>query len=49
MTGKWNIVNGQSNASYDIGNDAYIIVKGDITVTASPATQVSFKKLCTIY
>ena len=49
MTGKWNIVNGQSDASYDIGNDAYIIVKGDITVTESSSTQVSFKKLCTIY
>ena len=24
-------------------NDAYILVKGDITVTAAPGTQVSFK------
>ena len=27
-------------------NDAYILVKGDITVTAAPATQIAFKK-CT--
>ena len=24
-------------------NDAYILVKGDINVTAAPATQVAFK------
>ena len=59
-TRKWNIVNDQSNVTYDVGNeiiyntevlksnlcdyhDAYILVKGDITVTAAPATQVSFK------
>ena len=57
---KWNIVNDQSNANYDIGseiiydtevlksnfwdhNDASILVRGDITVTAAPATQVSFE------
>ena len=57
---KWNIVNDQSNATYDIGseiiydtkvlksnlcdyNDASILVRGDITVTAAPATQVSFE------
>ena len=55
-----NIVNNQSNADYDVGNeiiynaellrlnlcdynDAYILVKDDITVTAAPGTQVSFK------
>ena len=60
MTRKWNIVNGQSNANYDVGNeiiyntevlksniceykDAYILVKGDITATASPETRLSFK------
>ena len=59
-TRKWNMVNDQSNANYDIGNkiiyntevlksnlcdynDAYILVKGDVTVTAVPAIQVSFK------
>ena len=57
---KWNIVNDQSNANYDIGNeiiyntevlksnlrdynDSYIEVRGDITVTAAPATQRAFK------
>ena len=57
---KWNIVNDQSDATYDIGseiiydtkvlksnlcdyNDASILVRGDITVTAAPATQVSFE------
>ena len=57
---KWNMVNDQSNANYDIGNeiiyntevlksnlrdynDSYIEVRGDITVTAAPATQRAFK------
>ena len=57
---KWNIVNDQPNANYDVGNeiifntevlksnlcdynDAYILVRGDITVVATPATQVTFK------
>ena len=60
VTRKWNVVNDQSNANYDVGNeviyntenlksnlcnysDAYILVNGDITVIAAPATQVSFK------
>ena len=60
VTRKWNILNDQSNANYDVGNeviyntedlksnlcnysDAYILVNGDITVIAAPATQVSFK------
>ena len=60
VTRKWNIVNDQSNATYDAGkevisntgalksklynhNDAYILVKGNITVTTAPATQESFK------
>ena len=30
-------------------NDAYILVRGDITVVAAPATQLAFKKLCTVY
>ena len=30
-------------------NDAYILVRGDITVTAAPATQVALNKLCTIH
>ena len=29
-------------------NDAYILVKGDITVTAAPARQVSFKNCATV-
>ena len=41
LTRKWNIVNDQSKANYDIGNE--ILVKGNITVAAAPATQVSFK------
>ena len=64
VTRKWNIVNDQSNANYDVGNeiisnteilkshlcdynDAYILVKGDITVTEAHATQVSFKNIST--
>ena len=56
----WNIVNDQSNANNNLGNeiiynkevlksnfcdynDAYILVKGNITVIVAPATQVAFK------
>ena len=51
-TRNWNIINDQSNGSYDVGseiickteayNDAYILVRGNITVTAALATQMSF-------
>ena len=57
---KWNIVNDNSKANYNVGNEiiyntevlksnlcdynnAYILVRGDITVKAAPATQVAFK------
>ena len=57
VTGKWNIVNDNSKANYDAGNEisyntevlksnlcdysnAYILVRGDITVTAAGETQV---------
>ena len=60
VTRKWNIVNYQSNANYNVENeiiynaeilksnlcdlhDSYILVRGDITVTTVPATQLSFK------
>ena len=60
VTRKCNIVNDQSNASYEVGNeiiyntevlksnicdynDAYILIRGDITAIAAHATQVSFK------
>ena len=60
MTRKWNIVNDQSNANYNVGNeiiydtevlksnlcdynDAYILVRGDNSVAAANATQISFK------
>ena len=60
VTRKWNIVNDNSKANYEEGNeiiyntevsksnlcdynDAYILVRGDITVTASPQIQVAFK------
>ena len=60
VTRKWNIVNDNSKANYNVGNeiiynteviksnlcdykDAYILVKGDITVTAAPEIQVAFK------
>ena len=53
VTRKSNIVNHQSNANSS-GNeiicsidvlkyDAYVVVKDDITVSAAPTTQVSFK------
>ena len=58
MTRKWNIVNDQSKANYDVGtqtfyntevlksdlcdyNDAYILVRGAITVVGDNETQVS--------
>ena len=61
VTRKWNIVNDQSKANYDGGNeiiyntevsksnlcdynDAHILVKGDITITSAPTTQISFKQ-----
>ena len=42
---KWNIANANSNANYynDDYNDAYILVRGDITVTAVPETQATYK------
>ena len=60
VTRKWNIVNDQSNTSYDIGNeiiyntevlksnfcdynDAYLLVRDDITIEGYRVTQVSFK------
>ena len=60
MTRKWNIVSGQLNVNYDVGNEisyntevlkpnlcdynnAYILVRSDITVIVAPAKQVSFK------
>ena len=60
MTRKWNIVNDQSNANYNVGNeiiydtevlksnlcdynDAYILVRGSITIKGHQATQVAFK------
>ena len=60
VTKKWNIVNYQSNESYDVEkkiiydtvvlksnlyefNDAYILVRGDVTIIAHQATQVAFK------
>ena len=56
VTRKWNIVNDNSKANYNAGNeiiyntevlksnlcnciDAYILVKGDITVTTAPFTK----------
>ena len=60
VTRKWNILNDNSKANYDAGNEityntellksslcdynnAYILVRGDITFTAAGATQVAFK------
>ena len=60
VTRKWNIVNDQSNVSYDSGketiyntevlksnlcdfNDAYIFVKGYITIAGHIAARVAFK------
>ena len=65
LSRKWNIVNNQSNANYDAGNeiiynaevlkpnlwdynDAYTLVRGNITATAAPAIQVSFKNCAPI-
>ena len=64
VTRKWNIVNGNSKANYEGGNeitynkevlksnlcdcnDGYILVRGDITVAASPQVQVAFKNCAT--
>ena len=60
VTRKWNIVNDQSNTTYDIENeiiyntevlksnlcdynDAYILVRGDITLIEYNGIQVAFK------
>ena len=60
LTRKWNIVNDETNANYDVGNeiiynteglksnlcdynDAYILVRSDITIIGHQATQVAFK------
>ena len=60
VTRKWNIVNDQSNANYDVRNkiiyhtdvlkfnlcdynDAYILVRGNITITGHQVTQVALK------
>ena len=59
VTRKWNIVNDNPKANYNVGNDiiyntevlksncdyngAYILVKGDITVTGAAVTQITFK------
>ena len=64
-TRKWNIVNSNSKASYEEGNEityntevsksnlcdynnAYILVRDDITVTAAPQMQVAFKN-CALF
>ena len=40
VTRKWNIVNDNSKANYNAGNETYniIVVRGDITVRAAPET-----------
>ena len=60
VTRKWNIVNDQSNAYYDVGNkiiyntevlksslcdynDAYVLVRGNITIIGHQVAQVAFK------
>ena len=60
VTRKWNIVNDQSNANYDVRNeiiyntevlkcnlcdwnDAYIMVKGNITIAGDRRAEVPFK------
>ena len=65
VTRKWNIVNDQPNANYDVRykiiynaevsksnrcdyNDAYISVRGDITIIGHNVTQVAFKN-CTAF
>ena len=63
----WNIVNDQSNANYDVGNeiiynteklmsilwdysDAYILVKGDIIITAhNKPTPIAFKNFAPFF
>ena len=44
VTRKWDIVSFQSNSNYDVS----ILVKGDITVTVAPSTQVSIKN-CALF
>ena len=60
VTREWNIFNDQSNANYDVGNevlrsnlcdynDAYILVRGNITITGHQATQVAFTNCAPLY
>ena len=39
----WQLMNLKKNLKLFFANDAYILVNGDITVTADPITQISFK------
>ena len=46
MTRKWNTINDQSNANSNVGNDysnAYISVRGDITLVGDNEAQLEFK------
>ena len=49
MTRKWTIVNDNSKANYDVANeitynyDAYILVRGNITIIGHQVTQIAFK------
>ena len=60
VTRKWNVVNNQLDANYDVQNefiyntkvlksnicsfnDAYILVRGDITIIRHQVTQIAFK------
>ena len=46
MTRKWNTINDQSNANGNVGNDysnAYISVRGDITLVGDNEAQLEFK------
>ena len=60
VTRKWNIINRNSKANYDVGNeiiyntqvlksnlydynDAYILVRGNITIVRHQITQLAFK------
>ena len=49
VTRKWNIANDNLKSNLYDYNDTYILVRGDITIIGHQATQVAFKKLCTIY
>ena len=43
---KWNTINDQSNANGNVGNDysnAYILVRGDVTIVGDNETQLEFK------